>query len=50
MNDHAKEMTLMELCEAVDLPEQTFIQMVEHGIVEPSGDEPAQWSFDLTIW
>lgn len=49
MNDHAKEMTLMELCEAVDLPEQTFIQMVEHGIVEPSGDEPAQWSFDLTM-
>ena len=49
MNNHYIALSLVELCEAVELPEQTFVELVEHGIISPSGDSPSEWTFDLTM-
>lgn len=49
MNDHYIALSLDDICEAVELPEQTFVEIVEHGIISPSGELPAEWSFDLTM-
>ena len=49
MNDHTVELNLNDICDAIELPKQTFIKLVEHGILEPKGEEPAHWSFDLTM-
>ena len=49
MNNHYIPLSLDELCEAVELPEKTFVELVEHGIISPSGDSPSEWSFDLTM-
>ncbi len=49
MNDHAVELDLNAVCDAVELPRDTFIKLVEHGIVEPRGEKPAEWAFDLTM-
>ena len=49
MNDHYLELSLVDICEAVELPEQTFVELVEHGIIRPGGRQPSEWSFDLTM-
>ncbi len=49
MNNHTVELDLGDVCDAVELPRNTFIKMVEYGIVEPRGEKPAEWSFDLTM-
>lgn len=49
MNDHCVELNLEDICEAVELPQQTVIKLVQYGIVQPRGPEPAKWSFDLTM-
>lgn len=49
MNDHYIALSLDDICEAVELPEKTFVEIVEHGIISPSGELPAEWSFDLTM-
>lgn len=40
---------LLEICQAVDLPEQLFIELVEHDIITPQGSGPEEWSFDLQM-
>jgi chaperone modulatory protein CbpM len=49
MNDNHVELTLDDMCDAVELPQQTFIKLVEHGILNPRGEQPAEWTFDLTM-
>lgn len=49
MNDHNVELDLNDVCDAVELPRNTFIKMVEYGIVELRGETPTEWSFDLTM-
>jgi chaperone modulatory protein CbpM len=49
MNDSFIELSMTDMCEAVKLPEQTFVELVEHGIIIPSGEHPSVWSFDLTM-
>lgn len=39
--------TTQELCQRIDLNTETLVEIVEHGIVEPQGAEPEQWTFDL---
>ena len=34
------------LCREADLPAAYVIEIVEHGIVEPSGRTPEEWLFD----
>ena len=39
------EMTLAEICTACELTEMQVIELVEHGVVEPQGKQPARWRF-----
>lgn len=39
------ELTLAELCHACHLPSERVRELVDEGIVEPRGQEPARWRF-----
>lgn len=39
------ELTLAQLCRACRLPAEQVLVLVEEGIIEPQGREPAQWRF-----
>jgi chaperone modulatory protein CbpM len=41
------EITTQELCQRVDLNPETLVGIVEHGIVEPEGEQPEQWTFSV---
>jgi chaperone modulatory protein CbpM len=49
MSDNHVEISLLEICQAVDLPEQKFIELVEHDIVQVEGEDPAVWAFKITM-
>ena len=38
-------LTLGELCRACRVPAEVVIEMVEHGLIEPAGRDPARWRF-----
>jgi chaperone modulatory protein CbpM len=40
------ELTLLELCEACGVHAECLIEMVQEGVLEPRGMEPASWRFD----
>lgn len=46
MSDLIVHLSLEEFCETVDLSTAYVIEIVEHGIVEPHGQDPATWLFD----
>lgn len=39
------ELTLAELCRATRLPAERVFELVEYGVIEPLGPEPARWRF-----
>lgn len=39
------ELSLRELCTACELSEQQVVEMVEYGVIDPLGGEPAKWRF-----
>jgi chaperone modulatory protein CbpM len=39
------EMSIQELCSACELSEKQVVEMVEHGVIDPVGGEPAKWRF-----
>jgi len=43
--DEDVEMTLAQLCRACELSEAQIIELVEQGIIDPLGPEPAEWRF-----
>ena len=43
--DEDVEMTLAQLCQACELSEGEIIELVEQGIIDPLGAEPAEWRF-----
>jgi chaperone modulatory protein CbpM len=49
MNESYIEINLTEICEIVEIPEQTLMVLVEQGIVSPSGERPADWTFDTAM-
>ena len=40
------QLDMQTLCREPDLPADYVIEIVEHGIVEPSGKTPEEWLFD----
>jgi chaperone modulatory protein CbpM len=40
-----EELSLQELCSACELSESQVVEMVEHGVIDPVGGEPAEWRF-----
>ena len=43
--DEDVEMTLEQLCRACELSEAQIIELVEQGIIDPLGPDPAEWRF-----
>lgn len=39
------ELTLAELCRACQLPAESVFELVEHGVIDPIGGDPAHWRF-----
>lgn len=39
------ELTLADLCRASQLPAEYVFELVEHGVIEPIGNDPARWRF-----
>jgi len=42
------ELTLVELCRTCQLPAEQVYELVDEGIIEPRGREPARWRFRWT--
>ena len=43
--DNDAEMSLAELCSACALSEAQIIELVDQGVIDPVGREPARWRF-----
>jgi chaperone modulatory protein CbpM len=43
--DENVELGLADLCRSCALPVERVVELVEHGVIEPIGAEPAQWRF-----
>ena len=43
--DDSIELTLAELCRACQLPAERIFELVDEGVVEPRGRNPARWRF-----
>lgn len=43
--DDTVEFSLAELCSVCRVSEETVVEIVAEGIVEPTGGEPGQWRF-----
>lgn len=39
------EMSLTEICSTCELTEAQVIELVEYGVIEPQGKQPAAWRF-----
>lgn len=39
------DLTLVELCRACKLTAEQVLELVDHGVVEPQGRQPASWRF-----
>jgi len=48
MSDQKLWLHLRELCEDLELPQDICIELVELGVVQPYGDRPEDWQFDIT--
>jgi len=38
-----------ELCQQAEVTVETIVGLVEYGIIEPSGDRPKDWVFDIYL-
>ena len=52
MSSNFLQMNVVEFCQCAVLPQAWLVEIVEEGILQPSGASPEQWLFDaqaLTI-
>ena len=40
------ELTLTQLCRACELSEEQVVELVNEGVIDPLGNEPASWRFE----
>ena len=43
--EEGRELTLAQLCRICGVPSEHVLEMVEQGILDPEGGEPAVWRF-----
>jgi chaperone modulatory protein CbpM len=48
MSSLIMQLNIHEFCQCAELPQTVVLEIVEHGIVEPSGPTPEQWLFDAS--
>lgn len=46
--DDTTLVTMTELCHSCDVTNDAIVEMVEYGILEPSGDGPPHWCFQAS--
>jgi chaperone modulatory protein CbpM len=46
MSEYNISMTVVEVCQCARLPLDTLVEIVDTGIVEPTGSRPQEWLFD----
>lgn len=46
--DDETEISLTQLCRVCELSREDVISMVDEGILDPLGDQPAIWRFQIT--
>ena len=46
MNERSYVLSLTEITQFVRIPIETVIVIVDHGIVEPRGQNPEEWQFE----
>ena len=46
MNNLILQLNIQEFCQCAELPREILLEIIEHGIVQPSGPSPDQWLFD----
>lgn len=39
-------LSIDEFCQCAELSQQSVLEIIDHGIIEPSGPTPEQWLFD----
>jgi len=49
MNDFYISLTLQEVCHSAGLNSDQLLEIIEQGIIEPEGEEPAQWVFSSAM-
>jgi len=49
MTEHYVKFSLTEICHAVEMPEHMVIELIHHDIVQPAGEHPSEWIFDITM-
>ena len=49
MADYAtdEQLSLDDLCAIVNLNQEAIMELIEHEVIHPQGDEPPEWNFDL---
>ena len=40
------QLNIHEFCQSAELPQAALLEIIEHGILEPSGATQEQWLFD----
>ena len=48
MSETELRLHFSELCEQLQLPRDACEILVEHGLIQPSGQRPEDWVFDIT--
>lgn len=43
--DESHELSLVEMCRTCRMPAERILELVDEGIVEPVGRDPARWRF-----
>lgn len=43
-----RQLSVEEFCQSAELPVEYLLEIVEYGILQPSGSTPAQWLFDAS--
>jgi len=43
--DEGAELSLAQLCRACELSEQEIVELVEEGVIDPTGSLPSSWRF-----
>jgi chaperone modulatory protein CbpM len=46
MSNLILQLNIQEFCQCAELPQEILLEIIEHGIVQPSGASPEQWLFD----
>lgn len=43
--ENGEQLTLGDLCRACRVPAEVVVEMVEYGLIDPVGRDPARWRF-----